>query len=450
MRSWHSGQLASGEASPDEETRDEMKENESEEVNTDILEEDPENEKELPSENIADELWEEEEGEGKLNSPGEFECVECDKKIPKRKRVRHQWMHEQIKERKKANQAEKEMDGNSKLDETSPSSSKMFECPNCLRSLKTNRNRHLMRCQKANLLNDASEAYESKENEVEKEREEFEDESESDKKEEVGGSRKQEKWECPGCKKSMQRANKNRHIRRCEVTPEEAEETIEDVKMDSHVVVVGSLWECLGCKKTMQRANKNRHIRRCQAALEAENSFEKTDETEKNSDEVKIESDTNHNKLWECSGCMKTMQKANRNRHIRRCEAAREANDSSAETNEQDEDVKNDFDDTDNINNEIKQLEMELEEESAKNEPLSSIQEDEDEEEEEEKEEEEELSMEAVAEGTNGRKYKDERVKCDVCEIDLMKSSMRRHMKRKHGNKDGEDYSGDFQEIGEE
>ena len=185
------------------------------------------------------------------------------------------------------------------------------------------------------------------------------------------------------------------------------------------------------------------------------NLFFKTDETEKNSEEVKIESDTNHNKLWECSGCMKTMQKANRNRHIRRCEAAREANDSSAETNEQDEDVKNDFDDTDNINNEIKQLEMELEEESAKNEPLSNIQDKEDEDEEEEKEEdekeeEEELNMEAVAEGTNGRKYKDERVKCDVCEIDLMKSSMRRHMKRKHGNKDREDYSGDVQEIGEE
>ena len=60
--------------------------------------------------------------------------------------------------------------------------------------------------------------------EIEAEKEEVEDESESEKRE--GGSRKQEKWECPGCKKSMQRANKNRHVRRCEIVVE-PENTIE-------------------------------------------------------------------------------------------------------------------------------------------------------------------------------------------------------------------------------
>ena len=55
-----------------------------------------------------------------------------------------------------------------------------------------------------------------------------------------------------------------------------------------------------------------------------------------------------------------------------------------------------------------------------------------------------------MAEGLGGRKYKDERVKCDVCEIDLMKSSMRRHMKRKHDKKDGEENLDDVQDILEE
>ena len=68
-----------------------------------------------------------------------------------------------------------------------------------------------------------------------------------------------------------------------------------------------------------------------------------------------------------------------------------------------------------------------------------------------EKEVEEEFNLEgkAVTEEVIGRKNKDERVKCEVCQIDLMKSSLRRHMRRKHGNKE-ENPEEDSQDIGEE
>ena len=64
-------------------------------------------------------------------------------------------------------------------------------------------------------------------------------------------------------------------------------------------------------------------------------------------------------------------------------------------------------------------------------------------EEDEKKVKEEEFSLE----GLSGRKNKDERVKCEVCEIDVLKSYLRRHMKRKHGNKEE---NPDVQDFGEE
>ena len=271
----------------------------------------------------------------------------------------------------------------------------------------------MRRCQKNNLMNVSSETEELQEIAVLKEtEEELEDESESEKREDAssGGSRKHERWDCPGCKRSMQRANKNRHIRRCEIV------------------------------------------------LEAENLTEITNETEEQHEDAKTDSNENP-KMWECSGCKKTMQKANKNRHIRRCEVTREADNSIERTNETDEhyeDVKIDFDETDKISNEIKQLEMEIEEESAKNDSSSTVEDEEGEdekekgEEEKKEEEKEEFNQEAMAEDLGGRKYKDERVKCDVCEIDLMKSSMRRHMKRKHDKKDTDENSDDVQDIGEE
>ena len=67
-----------------------------------------------------------------------------------------------------------------------------------------------------------------------------------------------------------------------------------------------------------------------------------------------------------------------------------------------------------------------------------------DKEEDEEKIKEEQFNLEDVADGL---KNKDERVKCEVCEIDVLKSYLRRHMKRKHGNKEE---NPDVQDFGEE
>merc|ERR1719341_2806383 len=128
----------------------------------------------------------------------------------------------------------------------------------------------------------------------------------------------------------MQRANKNRHIRRCEIVlegenpldkTEEREEQNEDDKTDFDENP--KIWECPGCKKSMQRANKNRHTRRCEIFLEAENPVERTSEREEQHEDSKTDSVENP-KMWECPGCKKRMQRANKNRHIRRCELNRD------------------------------------------------------------------------------------------------------------------------------
>merc|ERR1711953_879500 len=61
---------------------------------------------------------------------------------------------------------------------------------------------------------------ESLEEDAEMEKEVVVDESESNKREDFrnGTSRKYEPWQCPGCKKSMQRQNSYRHLRNCELS----------------------------------------------------------------------------------------------------------------------------------------------------------------------------------------------------------------------------------------
>ena len=68
-------------------------------------------------------------------------------------------MHEQIEERKRANVEEEEetshLDADVLANSPQTPSSKMFECPNCLRCLqRANRTRHMRRCTKANQTNE--------------------------------------------------------------------------------------------------------------------------------------------------------------------------------------------------------------------------------------------------------------------------------------------------------
>ena len=84
MRSWHSDEKTGGEApvaGNDEESNkaseDESKAKNSEEKSSDIVEADEEEMHKLPSENIVDQLCDEEEKE---TSPGfqKFQCLACD------------------------------------------------------------------------------------------------------------------------------------------------------------------------------------------------------------------------------------------------------------------------------------------------------------------------------------------------------------------------------------
>ena len=391
----------------------------------------------------------------------DFECVECDKKVPKRKRLRHQWMHEQINERKRASGGNEKAEEEEAVGEVSNDSNatssqigpKMFECPHCLKILqKANKNRHMRRCQKANMENEIieeekgfeKEEEESPEEDVEVEKEEVVDESESNKREDlrIGTSRKYEPWQCPGCKKSMQRQNSYRHLRNCEISRglEDGSSKVEDIshseeqsekiqvddpfleehddengetsenqaemdrveeESDLNVKWDKRKWECGGCKKIMQKNNKNRHIRRCELAKEeTKEEEERIEEHQQQQEQVKIHAESKSEKEeveekrkwekmeWECHGCKRTMQRGNKGRHLRRCDLAREedhssstnhrdAEHSSASKDKLDGDAaeiaivardESDEREEEKWSKEIKQLEIELNEESAKNE----------------------------------------------------------------------------------
>merc|ERR1719494_1447285 len=110
-------------------------------------------------------------------------------------------MHEQINERKRASggndkSEEEEAVGEISNDSNETSSQigpKMFECPHCLKILqKANKNRHMRRCQKANIENEIigeERAFEKEEESLEKDvevgKEEVVDESESNKREDL-------------------------------------------------------------------------------------------------------------------------------------------------------------------------------------------------------------------------------------------------------------------------
>ena len=130
---------------------------------------------------------------------------------------------------------------------------------------------------------------------------------------------------------------------------------------------------------------------------------------------------------WECRGCKRTMQRGNKGRHLRRCDLAREE-DLSSSTNHRDAEhssaskVKLDGDaaeisderEEDKWSKEIKQLEIELNEESAKNEAFPpSICEVETIEEEEEKELELEDEDTDVEEDAEEEDVEDEDVKIE-------------------------------------